>query len=202
MFWTIRDCYRKSICLSSFWVVPLLTPRGFRVLSWKNLLFGLTFSSLLVLEDRIIHIKSSEISKLFGVFLIFHTRAFGAYGLNVLVKSSQEQIYQQINEEYSQRLTSNEIKTDPNKIPHDPWIDDVNCLVTLWEQKLLMWNKLENKKTRKLTLIGWVALRTQSCLQNAPLTARVFKRLCVTFTKNSQWPAQGLGMFRGHKECR
>lgn len=41
------------------------------------------FSSLLVLEDRIIHIKSGEISELFGVFLIFHTRAFGAYGLNV-----------------------------------------------------------------------------------------------------------------------
>ena len=49
----------------------------------KNLLFGLTFSSLLVLEDRIIHIKSGEILELFGVFLIFHTRAFGAYGLNV-----------------------------------------------------------------------------------------------------------------------
>ena len=43
------------------------------------------------------------------------------------MKFSQEQIYQQIKEEYSQteRLTSNEIKTDPNKIPHDPWIDDV-----------------------------------------------------------------------------
>ena len=47
------------------------------------------------------------------------------------MKFSQEQIYQQIKEEYSQRLTSNEIKTDPNKIPYDSWIDDVNCLVTL-----------------------------------------------------------------------
>ena len=26
---------------------------------------------------------------------------------------------------FSEVLTSNEIKTDPNKIPHDPWIDDV-----------------------------------------------------------------------------
>ena len=89
------------------------------------MLFGLTFSSLLVLEDRIIHIKSGEISELFGVFLIFQTRAFGAYELNVLVKFSQEQIYQQIKEEYSRRLTLNEMKTDPNKIPHDPWIDNV-----------------------------------------------------------------------------
>ena len=73
----------------------------------------------------IIHIKSGEISKLLGLFLIFRTRAFGAYELNVLVKFSQEQIYQQLKEEYSGRLASNEIKTDPNKIPHDPWIDDV-----------------------------------------------------------------------------
>ena len=88
-------------------------------------MFGLTFSSLLALEDRIIHIKSGETSELFGVFFIFHMRAFGAYKLNVLVKFSHEQIYQQIKEEYSRRLTSNEIKTDPNKIPHDPWIDEV-----------------------------------------------------------------------------
>ena len=37
-------------------------------------------------------------------------RAFGAYELNVPVKFSQEQIYQQIKDEYSRRLTKNEIK--------------------------------------------------------------------------------------------
>ncbi|CAH3022078.1 unnamed protein product, partial [Porites evermanni] len=52
-------------------------------------------------------------------------RAFGAYELKAPVKFSQEQIYKQIKEEYSRRLTSNGIKTDPNTIPHDAWIDDV-----------------------------------------------------------------------------
>ena len=52
-------------------------------------------------------------------------RAFGAYELNVPVKFSQEQIYQQIKEEYSRRLSCNGIKTDPNSIPHDAWIDNV-----------------------------------------------------------------------------
>ena len=44
-------------------------------------------------------------------------RAFGAYELNVPVKFSQEQIYQQIKDEYSRRLTKNEIKSDPNMLP-------------------------------------------------------------------------------------
>lgn len=52
-------------------------------------------------------------------------RAFGAYELNAPVKFSQEQIYQQIKEEYSRRLSSNSIKIDPKIIPHDAWIDDV-----------------------------------------------------------------------------
>ena len=90
-------------------------------------------------------------------------RAFGAYELKAPVKFSQEQIYKQIKEEYSRKLTSNGIKTDPNTIPHDAWIDDVrqwpevddsNCLVTFREQKLLMLNILESTKTRKLTRTG------------------------------------------------
>ncbi|CAH3115328.1 unnamed protein product, partial [Porites lobata] len=52
-------------------------------------------------------------------------RAFGAYELNVPVKFSQEQIYQQIKDEYSRRLTKNEIRSDPNMLPSDAWIDDV-----------------------------------------------------------------------------
>ena len=52
-------------------------------------------------------------------------RALGAYELKAPVKFSQEQIYKQIKEEYSRRLSSNGIKTDPNTIPHDAWIDDV-----------------------------------------------------------------------------
>ena len=52
-------------------------------------------------------------------------RAFGAYELNAPVKFTQEQIYQQIKEEYARRLRSNGIKSDPNNIPHGAWIDDV-----------------------------------------------------------------------------
>jgi len=52
-------------------------------------------------------------------------RAFGAYELIAPVKFSQQQIYQQIKEEYSWRLNSNGIKTDPNHIPHETWIDEV-----------------------------------------------------------------------------
>lgn len=52
-------------------------------------------------------------------------RAFGAYELNAPIKFTQEQIYRQIKEEYTRRLKSNEIKSDPNNIPHDAWIDDV-----------------------------------------------------------------------------
>ena len=39
-------------------------------------------------------------------------RAFGAYKLNSPIKFSYEQIYQQIEEEYSRRLISNGIKSD------------------------------------------------------------------------------------------
>ena len=60
---------------------------------------SVTFLHFVNLEDRIIHIKSAEISKLFDVFLIFNTKAFGAYELNVLLKFSQEQIYQMIKED-------------------------------------------------------------------------------------------------------
>ena len=41
------------------------------------------------------------------------------------MKFSQQQIYQQIKEEYSQRLNSNGINTDPNNIPLEAWIEDV-----------------------------------------------------------------------------
>ena len=52
------------------------------------------------------------------------------------MKFSQEQIYQQIKEEYSRRLTSNGIKTDPNNIPHDAWIDDVKQWLEVDDGKL------------------------------------------------------------------
>ena len=39
-------------------------------------------------------------------------RAFGAYKLSAPTKFSHEQIYQQIEEEYSRRLISNGIKSD------------------------------------------------------------------------------------------
>lgn len=63
-------------------------------------------------------------------------RAFGAYELKAPVKFSQEQIYKQIKEEYSRRLTSNGIKTDPNTIPHDAWIDDVKAWPEVDDGKL------------------------------------------------------------------
>ena len=49
---------------------------------------------------------------------------------------SQEQIYKQIKEEYSQRLTSNGIKNDPNTIPHDACIDDVKQWLEVDDGKL------------------------------------------------------------------
>lgn len=52
-------------------------------------------------------------------------RAFGAYECKAPVKFPQEQIYKQIKEEYSLRLTANGTKTDPNMIAHQAWIDDV-----------------------------------------------------------------------------
>ena len=90
-------------------------------------------------------------------------RAFGAYELKAPVKVSQEHIYKQIKEEYSRRLTSNGIKTDPNPIPHDAWIDDVKAwpevddgklFSYIGELKLLMLKILESTKSRKLTLTG------------------------------------------------
>ena len=64
-------------------------------------------------------------------------RAFGAYELKAPVKFSQEQIYKQIKEDYSRRLSSNGIKTDPNTIPHDAWIDDVKQWPEVDDGKLL-----------------------------------------------------------------
>ena len=52
-------------------------------------------------------------------------RAFGAYELNVPKKFTQEQIYEKIREEYSKRLTTNSLKTDPNELPEQGWLDDV-----------------------------------------------------------------------------
>ena len=64
-------------------------------------------------------------------------RAFGAYELKAPVKFSQEQIHKQIKEEYSRTLTSNGIKTDPNTMPHDAWIDDVKQWPEVDDGKLL-----------------------------------------------------------------
>ena len=74
----------------------------------------------------------------------------------------QEQIYRQIKEECTQRLKSNEIKSDPNNIPHDAWIDDVKQwpeiddgkLFSYIQRKQLMWNTLESTRIRKPTHIG------------------------------------------------
>ncbi|XP_046864652.1 uncharacterized protein LOC124459175 [Xenia sp. Carnegie-2017] len=52
-------------------------------------------------------------------------RAFGAYELKVPKKFTQEQIYKNIREEYSRRLKLNSIKTDPNLLPEQAWLDDV-----------------------------------------------------------------------------
>ena len=76
----------------------------------------------------------------------------------------------------------------------------VNCSVTFWEQKLLMWNILENTKTRKLTPIGWMALWTHCCLQMPCWQqARVFKRLRVTFTKIRDEPHKAWVCLEGAK---
>lgn len=60
---------------------------------------------------------------------------YDTYELKAPVKFFQEQVYRQIKEEYSRRLTANGIKTDSNNIPHDAWIDN-----------LKQWPKLDDGK--------------------------------------------------------
>ena len=52
-------------------------------------------------------------------------RAFGAYKLNVPIKFTQEQIYKKIGEEYAKRLKTNCLKTNPNKLPEQAWLHDL-----------------------------------------------------------------------------
>lgn len=52
-------------------------------------------------------------------------RAFGAYELNTPKKYSQEEIYTNIKQEYSRRLSRNGIKTDPKSLPNDSWTDNI-----------------------------------------------------------------------------
>ena len=53
-------------------------------------------------------------------------RAFGAYELNAPKKFSQKEIYEKIKEEYSKRLTTNDIKSDPSGLPEQAWADNVH----------------------------------------------------------------------------
>ena len=63
-------------------------------------------------------------------------RAFGAYELDVPKKYTQEQIYKQIGEEYAKRLKTNNLKTEPNQIPEQAWIDDVKKWPEIDDMKL------------------------------------------------------------------
>jgi hypothetical protein len=47
-------------------------------------------------------------------------RAFGGYELNIPTKFTQEQICKKVGEEYTKRL-----RTNPNKLPEQAWLDDV-----------------------------------------------------------------------------
>ena len=52
-------------------------------------------------------------------------RAFGAYELNIPTKFTQEKIYNKASEEYTKRLKTNRLKTDPNELPKQAWLHDV-----------------------------------------------------------------------------
>ena len=52
-------------------------------------------------------------------------RAFGTYELGIPKKFTQEQIFDTIKSEYSQRLKANEIKSDPSLLGDEFWKDDV-----------------------------------------------------------------------------
>ena len=81
-------------------------------------------------------------------------RAFGAYELNAPIKFTQEQIYRQIKEECTRRLKSNEIKSDPNNIPHDAWIDDVKQWPEKDDGKLFSYIQLHSTKAVDVEYIG------------------------------------------------
>ena len=90
-------------------------------------------------------------------------RAFGVYELKAPVKFSQQQIYQQIKEEYSRRLNSNGIKTDPNNIPHETWIDDVKQWPEVDDGKLFIYI-LRTKAVNVEYIISWKIQRPESSL--------------------------------------
>ena len=52
-------------------------------------------------------------------------RAFGAYELNAPKTFSQEEIYANVKQEYSRRLTRNGIKTDPKSLSNEAWADNI-----------------------------------------------------------------------------
>ena len=63
------------------------------------------------------------------------SKAFGAYGLNVPKKFTQEQIYKKIREEYAKRLESNAIEIDPKELPDETLADDVQQWPTIDDDK-------------------------------------------------------------------
>lgn len=81
-------------------------------------------------------------------------RAFGAYELNAPIKFTQEQIYRQIKEECTRRLKSNEIKSDPNNILHDAWIDDVKQWPEIDDGKLFSYIQLHSTKAVDVEYFG------------------------------------------------
>ena len=52
-------------------------------------------------------------------------RAFGAYESNAPKKLTREQISQNIEKEYNERLEINKILSDPNSLSDDAWKDNV-----------------------------------------------------------------------------
>ena len=71
-----------------------------------------------------------------GQKAVLIARAFGDYEHNVPKKFTQEQIYEKIREEYSRRLTTNSLKTDPNELPEQAWLDDVQKWPDIDDRKL------------------------------------------------------------------
>ena len=91
------------------------------------------------------------------------SKAFGAYGLNVPKKFTQEQIYKKIREEYAKRLESNAIDIEPKELPDETWADVCNngqksrmenYSVLSCESKLWTSIILANIKIRRRILTG------------------------------------------------
>ena len=110
------------------------------------------------------------------------------------MKFSEEQIYKQIKEEYSRRLTSNGIKTDQNTILHDAWIDDVKQWSEVDDGKLFSYilrtkavdveyvGKYKDQKAYSYWMSGFLdtVLFTKCSIDSQ----HVVLKCCVTFTKN------------------